>query len=185
MKALILTWEKFQDHELIYPYYSLKEYGFEVTLASNQIGRFNGILGAHMTGDMLVSELESPEFRKQCLEEYDLLVIPGGVKALEKLRLEKGAVEFVREWDATNKTMFVVCNGTQLLITAGILKGRTISGYYAIEADVWNAGATYDRGPVVVDKNIVSCPHYDFMGEWLRTGYQVFEEINYQTQTII
>ena len=184
MKALILTWEKYQDHELIYPYYSLKEYGFDVTLAANQVGKIWGILGTHMPCDLAVSDLEDPEVRKHYLD-YDLLVVPGGVKALEKLRLEKGAVEFIREWDATNKTMFVVCNGTQLLITAGILKGRTISGYYAIEADVWNAGATYDRGPVVVDKNIVSCPHYDFMGDWLRIGYEVFEENSYQAPTII
>ena len=44
-----------------------------------------------------------------------------------------------------------------------------------IEAYINNAGATYDRGPVVIDKNIVSCPHYDFMGEWMRTGYSVWE----------
>ena len=62
------------------------------------------------------------------------------------------------------------------MITAGILEGRRVSGYYAIEADINNAGATYDRGPVVVDGNINSCPHYDFMGEWMRTGYEVFEK---------
>ena len=45
-----------------------------------------------------------------------------------------------------------------------------------IEADINNAGATYHRGPVVVDSNIVSSPHYDFMGEWMRTGYEVLEQ---------
>ena len=104
-----------------------------------------------------------------------MLLIPGGVKALEKLRLESGVVEFVKEWNSLNKTIFVVCNGAQLLITADILKGRRISGYYSIEPDIKNAGATYDRGPVVVDGNIISCPHYDFMGDWMRTAYQVHE----------
>lgn len=173
-KALILTYAGFQDHELIYPYHSLKEYGFEVTLVANQLGRFYGILGTHMVCDELTTSFESPQVRNEYLD-YDLLVIPGGVKALEKLRLEKGVVEFVRQWNELDKTIFSVCNGAQLMITAGILEGRTVSGYYAIEADIENAGAVYSRGPVVVDGNIISCPHYDFMGEWMRTGYQVFE----------
>ena len=174
-KALILTYAGFQDHELIYPYHSLKENGFEVTMVANQIGRFYGILGAHMVCDVLTTAFNNPSMRDKFLK-YDLLLIPGGVKALEKLRLEKGVVEFVRQWNELDKTIFSVCNGAQLMITAGILEGRRVSGYYAIESDINNAGATYDRGPVVVDGNIISCPHYDFMGEWMRTGYEVFEK---------
>jgi protease I len=173
-KALIITHSGFQDHEVIYPYHSLKENNFNVTLASEKLGRFYGILGCHMTGDVLLSEFDSPDKRQQYLD-YDLLVIPGGVKALEKLRLQKGVVKFVKEWNKLDKTIFCLCNGAQLLITADIIRGKTVSGYYAIEADINNAGAEYHRGPVVVDSNIVSSPHYDFMGEWLRTGYEYLE----------
>ena len=176
-KALIITWEKFQDHEVIYPYYSLKENNFEVTIVANRLGRFHGILGCHMIGDVLTTDFDDPENRAKYLE-YDLLIIPGGVKALEKLRLEEGIVEFVREWNGLDKTIFSLCNGAQLLITADVIKGKTVSGYYAIEADINNAGASYHRGPVVVDSNIVSSPHYDFMGEWMRTGYKVLEQRN-------
>ena len=174
-RALIITWEKFQDHELIYPYHSLKENNYEVTLMANQTGRFYGILGAHMVADVTTDVFKDETNRKKYLSKFDVLLIPGGVKALEKLRLESGVVEFVKEWNSLNKTIFVVCNGAQLLITADILKGRRISGYYSIEPDIKNAGATYDRGPVVVDGNIISCPHYDFMGDWMRTAYQVHE----------
>ena len=157
-KAIIITHSGFQDHEVIYPYHSLKENNFDVVVVANQLGRFYGILGCHMVGDVLTTEFESKETRKKYLD-YDLLVIPGGVKALEKLRLEKGVVEFVKQWNALDKTIFSLCNGAQLLITADAIKGKTVSGYYAIEADINNAGATYHRGPVVVDKNIVSSPH--------------------------
>lgn len=174
-RAIILTHAGFQDHELIYPYYSLKENNFEVVTVSNQLGRFYGILGCHMTGDVLTTDFLDPQKRKEYLE-YDLLVVPGGVKALEKLRLEEGVVEFVREWNQLDKTIFSLCNGAQLLITADIIKGKKVSGYYAIESDINNAGATYHRGPVVVDGNIVSSPHYDFMGEWMRIGYEVLEK---------
>jgi protease I len=99
-KALIITYEKFQDHELIYPYHSLKENGYEVTLMANQTGRFYGILGAHMVGDVTTEIFLKEGVRKEYLDNYDVLVIPGGVKALEKLRLEEGVVEFVKEWNA-------------------------------------------------------------------------------------
>jgi len=174
-KAIIITHAGFQDHEVVYPYHSLKENNFEVIIAANEIGRIYGILGCHMVGDVLLEDFETQSNRNKYLE-YDLLVIPGGVKALEKLRLYKGVVEFVKQWNSLNKTIFSLCNGAQLLITADVIRGKTVSGYYAIEADINNAGATYHRGPVVVDDNIVSSPHYDFMGEWMRTGYQILEQ---------
>lgn len=168
-KALILTWEKFQDHEVIYPYYALQEHGFEVTVAAGpSLGRIFGILGAHVGCDMLVEDLDVT-----LVDDYDLLVIPGGVKALEKLRLEEKAVEFTSKWMSHNKMTLVICNGPQLLITAECLNGRECAGYYAIEQDIKNAGAVYNRY-VCVDRNLISCSHYDFMGEWIRVGMEGF-----------
>lgn len=173
-KALIITWEKFQDHELVYPYYSLKEHGYEVTLIANKKGKIFGSLGVHMNCDVETWEFESDSVREHyLLQGYEILLIPGGVKALEKLRQEKGILEFVKEWDNRNKTIFSICNGAQLLISAKVLKGRKISGYYSIGVDIENAGAEYSRDNVVVDRNIISCPHYDYMGEWMKTAFEV------------
>lgn len=169
-RALILTWEKFQDHETVYPYYSLKEHGFNVTLAANKRAeKVFGSLGVHLFSNIHVDDLDD-----NSVNEYDLLVIPGGVKCLEKLRLEKNAVNFVKNWFRENKPTLCVCNGAQLLITADVLRGRKCSGYYSIEPDIKNAGATYSR-EVCVDGNLVTCPHYDFMGEWMRKGYEMYE----------
>ena len=177
-KALIITWEKYQDHELIYPYYSLKEHGYEVTLMANQKGKIWGSLGTHMPCDVDTKIFEDDNNRKVYLDEYEILVVPGGVKALEKLRQETGVLEFIRQWNDARKTIFCICNGAQLLISAKILSGRVMSGYYSIDVDIENAGATYDRSPVVVDDNIISCPHYDFMGLWLKTAFEVHENRN-------
>ena len=174
-KSLIITWEKYQDHELIYPYYSLKEHGYDVTLMANQVGKIWGSLGSHMNCDVTTKIFEDPEVRKQYINEYEILLVPGGVKALEKLRQERGVLDFVREWNDRSKTIFSICNGAQLLISSKILKGRILSGYYSIDVDIENAGAIYDRGPVVVDRNIISCPHYDFMGDWMRIAFQTHE----------
>ena len=175
-KALIITWERFQDHELIYPYYALKQYGFEVTLMANKTGRIYGDLGCHMTCDVTTNVLESEVERQNFLKEYDVLLLPGGVKSLEKVRQEKGVLDFIRKWDNHKKIIFSICNGAQLLISSKILKGRTISGYYSIDVDIENAGATYSRGTVVIDGNIISTPHYDFMGEWMKTCFEQYEK---------
>jgi protease I len=186
-KALILTWEKFQDHETVYPYYSLQEHGFDVTLASNKRNeRIFGSLGVHMFSNIHVDDLVKSNETKNAwnpeaeyfIDEFDLLLIPGGVKCLEKLRLENNAVGFVREWFNMNKPTMCICNGAQLLITANVLTGRKCSGYYSIEPDIKNAGAEYSR-KVTVDGNLVSCAHYDDMGEWMRTAMKVFNVKNY------
>lgn len=171
MRALILTWEKFQDHETVFPYYALQQAGYDVTIAANKRSeRIFGSLGVHLVSNIHVDDLRDK------VDDFDLLVIPGGVKALEKLRLEKNAVEFVRAWFDHNRPTMSICNGAQLLITADVLRGRTCSGYYSIEPDIKNAGANYSRKPVVIDGNLVSCPHYDFMGAWMKAGLEMAEQ---------
>lgn len=176
-KALILTWEKFQDHEVIYPYYALKQHGFDVTVAGNCPGkRMPGILGAFIDCDTHVQDLYNQDNNPN---DFDLLMIPGGVKALEKLRLEDKAVRFVKEWFQTDKVCMCICNGAQLLITADVLRNRVCSGYYSIEPDIKNAGAYYSRN-VTQDGSLVSCAHYDDMGDWMNMGMAEYENRNKQ-----
>lgn len=168
-KAVILTWDRFQDHEVIYPYYSLQEHEFDVKVAASEHGRrIHGDLGGHIVSDVHVNALSINDYT-----DRDILVIPGGVKALEKLRLQTRAVDFVKQWFKLNRMVFCICNGAQLLITADVLKGRKCSGYYSIEPDIKNAGAEYITG-VCVDGNLVSCDHYNLMGKWMREGYKAY-----------
>ena len=164
MKSLIITYDKFQDHEVVYPYYRLTEEG-EVSLMAHTAGKIFGILGTNMTSDFSTNEINDT-----FLDYYDLLVLPGGVKAMEKLRQEKQVIRFISEWNKLGKVIACTCSGAQLLISAKVVAGRKISAYYAMEDDVTNAGAIYSRDPVVVDGNIVTSPHYDFMGPWLKTA---------------
>lgn len=176
-KALIITWSGFQDHELVYPYYRLLGAGFDTTIVGDkkdELGRFYGIFGLNMPCHLLI-----PEFNKHAnnwLNEADLLVIPGGVKSLEKLRLQKEVTDFIGEWHKRGKLISSTCHGAQMLISARIVKGQTIAGYYSLQDDIENAGATYSKEPVVISGNIVSSPHYDFMGEWMETTLKEFEK---------
>lgn len=175
MKALIITWENFQDQELVYPFYRLREELpiDSVTVMANVTGKFYGIMGVNMTSHVLVSELCNDEQVEKYLTTYDILVLPGGVKALEKLRQEKPVIQFIKKWNSLGKVIASTCHGAQLLISAKVVKDRKISGYYSLEDDINNAGAIYVNAPVVVDHNIVSSPHYDYMGEWMATAIKL------------
>jgi len=175
-KALIITFSKYQDHEVIYPYYRLLEEGFEVDIMADVKGKIFGILGTYMECDRTTDELHDKFDR--IMEEYDLLVIPGGVKALEKLRQEKQVLHFVNKWDEKKKVIACICHGAQLLISAKVTADREISGYYSITDDIKNSGAIYVDAPAVVSGNIVTCPHYKWMGQWMKASIDKYYEVN-------
>tara|TARA_B100000795_G_scaffold250249_1_gene218300 strand:- start:1253 stop:1795 length:543 start_codon:yes stop_codon:yes gene_type:complete len=176
MKALIITWEGYQDQEVVYPYYRLREETNnpeDIVIMANVKGRFSGILGVYMESAALTDELKKPELVEKYLNEMDMLVLPGGVKALEKLRQEKHVLDFVYEWNSRNKVIASTCHGAQLMISSKIVKGKKISAYYSIQDDVNNAGAEYVDAPYVIDTNIVSSPHYHWMGEWMKAAIEL------------
>jgi len=178
MKALIITFSKYQDHEVIYPYYRVQEDGYEVDIMADQLGRIHGILGTYMECTRTTGELHNEKTFKDCMKEYDLMIIPGGVKALEKLRQEKQVLRFINEWDKQGKTIACICHGAQLLISSQVTKDRNISGYYSITDDIINSGANYVDAPAVVSENIVTCPHYKWMGEWMKTAIDLHQKRN-------
>lgn len=176
-RALILTYSGFQDHEVVYPYYRLLGDGFVVHLVADKKdsqGRCYGIFGLNMPCDILWSDFTNTVN----IEDYDFLVIPGGVKSLEKLRQNHEAISFIESWNAQGKLIASTCHGAQMLISAKIVKKRKITGYYSIKDDIINAGATYINEPFVIDKNIISSPHYDFMGEWMEQAIKLYNKIN-------
>jgi protease I len=103
-------------------------------------------------------------------ESYDALVIPGG-RAPEYLRLNPRVLECVRHFAAANKPIAAVCHGTQLLATAGVLKGRTCTAYPAVGPEVGACGGTYAEVPVDgahADGNLVTAPAWPAHPAWLR-----------------
>ena len=173
-KALIITFSKYQDHEVIYPYYRCLEEGFDTDIMADKLGRIHGILGTYMECTKTADELNNTETFNQWMEEYDLIVIPGGVKSLEKLRQETQVLDFINKWDNRGKTIAYICHGAQLLIPSKITRGRDVSGYYSITDDIVNSGANYVDGPAVVSNNLITCPHYKWMGEWMKASFEVY-----------
>ena len=125
-----------------------------------------------MDCNALLSDLSDADLVQKYLG-YDLLVIPGGVKALEKLRQEIDVLNFVHLWNSHAKPIASICHGAQLMISSSIVSGRRISGYYSIKDDINNAGGTFIDEPVVKDSNIVSSPHYKYMGPWMKAAIEL------------
>lgn len=161
--ALIITWDGYQDQEVIYPYYRLTEDEFSIDISAEKVGKFYGILGTNMT-----ATIESSSITNESVSNYDMLVIPGGVKALEKIRQQENIINFISKFVESGKIVASTCHGAQLLISAKVTRGRKISGYYSIKDDIINSGAEYVDAPVVVDGNIFSSPHYKHMGPWMQ-----------------
>ena len=161
-KALILTGNFVQDHEFIYPYYRVQEDGYEVDVAVRDKKQVNGIIGAKVSPTKDITELK--------VEDYDLLILPGGAKAMEYMRQDMDILRFISDFNSSGKTIASICHAAQLLISSKIVKGRKISGYYSIKDDINNAGAVYTDEPAVVDGNIVTTAHYKDLGIWMKTA---------------
>lgn len=166
--ALIITGKLVQDHEFIYPYYRVQEEGFSVTVATEDGKETVGQLGTKIPVNTTFDAVNP--------DEYDLLVLPGGAKSQEYIRQNKRALQIITDWNAKNKVIACVCHGSQLLISAKVVKGRKISGYYSIKDDIENAGATYVDAPFVTDKNIITSPHYKHLGAWMKEVFRIYNE---------
>ena len=172
-KALILTWDGYQDQEVQYPYYRLQEDEFQVDVAAEKLGWFYGILGTKME-----ATVEIKGIIPSTIESYDFLVLPGGVKALEKLRQQQNALDYIAAHVAMGQVIASTCHGAQLMISANVTKGRKISGYYSIRDDISNSGAEYVDAPYVIDDPIVSSPHYNHMGAWVKAALDLYYKKN-------
>jgi protease I len=147
MKALIISADNFEDSELLVPYYRLKEAGAEVTVASMSRGIIKGKHGYEAVADKTLDEVNP--------DDYAILVLPGG-KAPAAVRKEAKALEIARNFFAHGKPVAAICHGPQILISAGLLKGRHATCYTSVADELKESGALYEDREVVVDANLVT-----------------------------
>ncbi len=89
-------------------------------------------------------------------EDYDALVLPGGVMNPDRLRMDKRAVEFVRAFFEAGKPVAAICHGPWTLIEAGVVQGRRLTSWPSLRTDLRNAGAEWVDEPVVVDRGLIT-----------------------------
>ena len=164
-KAIIISGNLAQDHEFIYPFYRLLEEEFKLDVCMNEGSKVKGILGTDLPPNKDQKVLKIEDIKTL---DYDLLILPGGVKAMEKVRQNKEIINFISTFHNEKKVIGCICSGAQLLISAKIVKGKKISGYYSMKDDIINAGANYEDLPAVIDDRIVTTAHYKDLGPWMK-----------------
>ena len=165
-RSVIITGPNFQDEEFIYPFYRLQEAGFIVDVATKDKENVKGKYGVPVKATIDAKDLKE--------SDYDLVVLPGGHEAPDRVRQIKGVLDFVKSMHDKGKIISSICHGPWIMISAGIVRGKKISGYIAIKDDIINAGAEYVDAPVVIDGNIVTSPHYKYNGDWMRETLKKF-----------
>ena len=147
MRALIISADLFEDSELKIPYQHLRKLDASVDIASLKKGTIIGKHGFSADVTMTLDEVDP--------KRYDILILPGG-KAPSVIRKEPKALEIARYFFEQNKPVAAICHGPQILISAGLLEGRVVTGYKSIAKELRNAGAIYKDEEVVVDKNLIT-----------------------------
>ena len=172
-KAIIISGALAQDHEFIYPFYRVLEEGFELDVCIIDGKPVLGILGTTLPPNKNHPVKDIDQVKP---DDYDLLILPGGVKAMEKIRQDKRLIKFISDFHKLDRVIACICSGAQLLISAKIVKGKKIAGYYSMQDDLVNAGAIYTDLPAVVDGKIITTAHYKDMGPWMKSTLEFFNE---------
>jgi protease I len=159
-RVLVLAADLFEDMELLYPLYRLREEGIAVTVAGLDRSPVTGKKGyGPLPVDTTVDEVAEPDFTA--------LVVPGGY-APDKLRRSEEVLDLVRAFDRSLKPIAFICHAGWVPISAGILKGRRATSVSAIRDDMVNAGVDWIDEAVVVDGNLISARTPDDMGPWMK-----------------
>jgi len=184
-KILMLAGDFVEDYELMVPFQMLLMVGHQVDVVcpDKKPGDFVKTAIHDFEGDQTYSEKPghrfqiNADFAKADAANYDGLVIPGG-RAPEYLRLNPGIIKLVRDFDKAKKPIAALCHGPQILVSAGVLKGRTCTCYPAVKPDVVDAGATWCEvnaacSNACVDGNLVTAPAWPAHPEWMAAFLKV------------
>ena len=151
-KVAILVTDGFEQVEMTKPREALDEAGAETKIVSLKPGKIQGMHHADK-GDKFDVNLTVDEARP---EEFDALLIPGGLMNPDALRSNDDALEFTRHFFREGKPVAAICHGPWVLIDAGVVRGRTLTSWPAIKNDVKNAGGKWVNEEVVVDNGLVT-----------------------------
>jgi protease I len=150
-KVALLATDGFEQVELTEPRRALNEAGATTVVVSPKGGEIKGWEFKDWGDTVKVDKtLDSTN-----PNEFDALVLPGGVINPDHLRMDPAAINFVRQFVATGKTVAAICHGPWTLLEAGALRGKTVTSWPSLKTDLKNAGATWVDQPVVTDGQFI------------------------------
>ena len=154
---LIVATDGFEESELFGPLRILGDRGAEVKLASPDLKPIQATVhddpGKTIRPDLTVDQARA--------EDFDALILPGGVRNPDQLRTNKAAIDLIRAFADAGKPVAAICHGPWLLVEADLVRGKTATSWPSIRTDLRNAGANVVDQPAVTDGNIVTSRNPD------------------------
>lgn len=172
--ALLAT-HGFEDSELTEPCDAVRGAGAKVVIISEKSGEIEGKNGTSIAVDVTVDDVST--------DEYDGLLLPGGVVNPDTLRQNRRAVAIVREFFEQHKPVAAICHAPWLLVEADVLKGRTLTSWPSLQTDIKNAGGIWVDEEVVVDQGLVTSRRPDDLPAFCRKTIEEFAEGAHAGQT--
>ncbi len=172
MRVAILATDGVEDAELREPRKALEEAGAKTTLFAPKERSIQSFKHHDQAGTFKVDASLTQADPMQ----FDAVLLPGGALNADTLRVQPRAQEFVREMDRQGKPIAVICHAPWLLISAGCVRGRTITSYHTIQDDLRNAGANWQDEEVVRDRNWVSSRQPSDIPAFNREMLELFSE---------
>lgn len=164
-RAIVLVDQLYQELEVWYPLYRLREAGVHAVLVGPQAG----VSYPSKCGYPAVSDLAADEVK---MADYDALIVPGGY-APDHLRRHRAIIQLVNDAFAANKVVAAICHAGWLLCSgAGVLRQRKVTSFFAIKDDMVNAGAEWVDAEVVVDGNLITSRKPDDLPAFMKATLQ-------------
>jgi len=171
-KILIIATDGFEQTELFGPRERLLDLGADVRLASPETKPIQGMQhqekGETITPDMTLDEVNP--------DEFDALMIPGGVANPDTLRQEKKAIDIVKSFADAGKPVAAICHGPWLLVEADLVEGKTVTSWPSVRTDLANAGAEVVDQPVVRDGFLITSRKPDDVDAFTSALIELVEE---------
>lgn len=152
MKVAMLVTDNFEQVEMTQPREALKSAGAQTVLVSDQRGMVQGV-HHDRKGEQFAVEATFDEVNPQ---DFDAVLLPGGVMNADQIRIIPGAQRIVKSIEGGGKPIAVICHGPWLLVSAGLVQGRTLTSWPTLQDDIRNAGGNWVDKEAVVDRNWVS-----------------------------
>jgi protease I len=177
-KIAILATDGFEQVELTEPRKALDAAGAETVLIAPKSGEIKGWKFKEW-GDSIKVDKKLEDANPN---DYDALVLPGGVMNPDHLRMEPAAVNFVRQFVSSGKTVAAICHGPWMLLEAGAVSGKTITSWPSIKTDLKNAGAKWVDQEVATDGQFITSRKPDDIPAFSRTIIEAVSQSSQRTR---
>jgi protease I len=179
-RVAILATDMFEQVELVEPRKAVEQAGADVELVSLEAGEIQGFnhydKAATFPVDKVVADVSA--------DDYDALLLPGGVGNPDTLRMDENAVGFVRSFFEQGKPVAAICHAPWTLVEADVVCGRTLTSFWSVKTDVKNAGGTWVDEEVVVDEGLVTSRSPDDLPAFCAKAIEEFAEGKHAGQRV-